>query len=134
MILLEAIKRGTDDFGSGDYGASRGGRTHTGIDYCAEPGQPVCTSVAGTVTKLGYPYASDLSYRYVQITDALGNDHRFFYVQPGVEMGAWVNPGDTIGEAQDIAGKYADDSRVMKNHIHYEVKDRDGHFFDPESI
>ena len=124
-------KRGTDPMGDGAFGARRGGRTHRGIDYACPPGFEILANESGTVTKLGYPYADDLSYRYVQVTDDLGDAHRYFYVEPVVELHAYVNEGDVIGISQDICARNGYGERGMKNHIHYEIR-RNGEFIDPE--
>lgn len=121
MITVMLQKRGSDDFGSGEFGASRGARIHRGIDYTAPAGAAVLSPVDGKVTKLGYPYASDLQFRYVEVTDTAGARHRLFYVSPDVVVGVAVCRGDKIGVAQDIAGKYNTPERKMKNHVHYEI-------------
>jgi murein DD-endopeptidase MepM/ murein hydrolase activator NlpD len=113
-----------DRAGAGTFGASRAGgtRSHKGKDYVAELGEPINSPVVGKVTKIGYPYASDLSYRYVQVTDLDGNDHRMFYVSPdpSIEVGSTVGKGDVIGKAQDVAAKHGGG---MINHVHYEILD-----------
>lgn len=121
MIVAELPKRGSDAFGSGEFHASRGSRKHKGIDYSCFPDSVIRSPVFGKVTKLGYPYADDLSFRYVQVTDEADNDHRFFYVEPGVKVGDTIAPGDAIGTAQDVAAKHSTANRKMKNHIHYEI-------------
>ncbi len=130
MILIEAKERGCDEMGCGHFGASRGTRKHNGIDYCASPGDNICTNVAGSITKLGYTYSDDLSYRYVEVTDSEKQRHRFFYVNPEVSLGDLVSRGDVIGTAQDIAIRYAHKGN-MKNHVHYEMKDESGKFIEP---
>jgi murein DD-endopeptidase MepM/ murein hydrolase activator NlpD len=117
--------------GAGWYGAPRGARSHNGIDYAVEPGIEILSPVEGKVTKLGYPYADDLSFRYVQVTDEDGYQHRVFYVEPSVNVGQRVGTRTVIGTAQNIAGRYAFEGR-MTNHVHYEVKDPAGNFVDPE--
>lgn len=135
MLLVKPEKRGTDDFGCGDFGASRGSRDHNGIDYCVEAGQEIATPVTGVVTKLGYTYGSDLFWRYVEITcDATGLRHRLFYVEPGVDYGQRVDAGDLVGVSQHIAGKYNTEDRKMKNHVHYEIMTADGKtYLNPEA-
>lgn len=118
MIKAVLVERGTDPMGQGHYGASRGNRKHVGIDYCAFPGSGICSNVAGTVTKVGYPYASTPTYRYVEITTPDMYRHRFFYVFPSVKRGQHIDAGDVIGFAQDIASHWGGG---MKNHIHYEI-------------
>jgi len=133
MILAKFPHRGIDDWGSGEFKASRGSRTHKGIDYACCPDTAIRASFAGTVTKLGYPYADDLSYRYVQITDSRGYDHRYFYVSPSVEVGREIEAMDVIGNAQDIAKRYTKPDKIMRNHIHYEIL-YDGVPTDPEEF
>ena len=143
MLTMKAItnlqKRGADPMGDGSFGASRGGRTHNGIDYAAESGDIVLSPVAGKVTKLGFPYATDLSYRYVEVTDELQRKWRVFYVEPTVEVGAQLTPAHPIGFAQDINAKKGSNGKTygeqgMTNHIHVEVKLSDGSFMDPDEV
>ena len=119
--------RQPDAFGEGHYGASRGDRIHNGIDLACYPGTTLESPVSGTVTKLGYPYGDDLSFRYVQVTDEDGFDHRFFYVKPKIDIGFPVFANSTeLGESQDLTERYPE----ITNHIHYEIK-KDGEYIDP---
>ena len=127
MIILQAEERGCDNWGCGHYGASRGSRKHRGVDFKANCGQVLLSSVAGTVTKIGYPYADDLDYRYVQVTDAADYDIRFFYVSPYVKVGDKIKVIDQLGEVQDLSLRYNN----IANHVHIEIK-KDGKYFDPE--
>lgn len=127
MIKLTTPQRGLDSHGSGAYHASRGSRTHNGIDFAAQPKSYVHACVGGTVTKLGYPYADDLGYRYVQVTDTDGNDWRYFYVKPSVIEGDTINADDIIGIVQDLNPRYRD----ITPHIHLEIRDSDGQFINP---
>ncbi len=128
--MLKAIlpKRNQDSWGAGHYGASRGNRTHNGIDYECPPGSQICSLTSGIVTKLGYPYGDDLSFRYVEITGALGLRWRYFYVQPGVSMNDIVERGQVIGTSQSLDKRY----RGITEHIHLEVKDGDN-YLNPEA-
>jgi len=129
-ITLE--KRTGDPWGSGEFGAPRGTRTHKGIDYACPVGAKIHSPVKGKVTKLGYPYSDDLSFRYVEIT-VDEKRHRVFYIEPTVSKGQWVEEGDIIGTQQDISGRYRDDSKPpMINHAHYEILDTDGTPINPE--
>jgi len=126
MINVTLPQRGADDWGSGAFGASRGRRTHKGIDYACYPGTIVKSPVAGLVTRIGYPYGDDLSYRYVEVTTPDGMRHRIFYIEPLVNHGDIIRHGSPIGEAQDIASRYEDPAkRPMTNHIHFEILDGD---------
>lgn len=132
MIKTILSHRGTDSFGSGEFGASRGSRRHNGIDYATMPGAKILSPVDGEVTKLGYPYSDDLSYRYVEITDVNRLRHRVFYCSPEVMLGtAIVKDHTVIGLAQNIAARYAGRGS-MTNHVHYEVMSEQGKYLSPE--
>ena len=121
------IQRTSDKWGAGYFHAPRGDRKHNGIDYACLAGSKILSPCDGKVTKLGYPYADDLSFRYVQITNGNKN-HRVFYIEPTVELGAKIKEGDVIGIAQDLEERYPD----ITPHIHYEIKSLDGKFENPE--
>lgn len=137
MILKAAKFRGTDQWGSGAFGAPRGDHKHRGIDFLFEPGEKVVSHVEGEVTKLGYCYEDDLSYRYVEITPVSPSTqklhHRFFYVDPEVKEGEYIKEGDVIGTSQDIQKRYTKPDKVMQNHMHYEIKTEDGKYLNPSS-
>lgn len=136
---MEAIlpPRGVDAWGAGTWGASRtssgrkgkeGKHNHYALDFAVWPGSLILSPVAGTVTKLGYPYADDLYFRYVEITEGGENlRHRFFYVGPTVGLGDRVVQGQSIGFAQSLLKRYPD----ITPHIHYEIKDTDGKYRKP---
>lgn len=128
MISLIAPLRGVDLFGSGAFKAPRGSRTHKGIDYAALPGSTVLSPVAGEVTKLGYPYGDDLSFRYVEITTPLNKRWRFFYVLPGASLGEEIKEGESLGTVQDLNPRY----KGITPHIHLEVMLLDGSVVNPE--
>lgn len=129
-MKAELPLRGCDPMGCGHYGASRGSRKHKGVDYACLPETRIFSPCNGTVTKLGWPYAGQ-TFRYVQITDSVGNNHRVFYIKPIVDLGAEVYRSTVIGEAQDIAGHHGGG---MKNHVHYEIKTHTGNFIDPDDL
>jgi len=120
-------KRECDNWGCGYFGASRGSRTHNGIDYLINKYALVLSPVSGTVTKVGFPYSNDLSYRYIQITDNAGFKHRVFYVNPSVFVGDVVEENQVIGSAQNLDKRY----KGIPNHVHYEIK-RNKEYFNPE--
>lgn len=127
MIKLRPPTRGDDPHGSGYYGAPRGDHKHRGIDLACWPGSEVESVSAGTVTKLGYCYADDLSFRYVEITSPFGYVSRYLYVEPSLDAGVGVMPGDVIGAAQDLRPRY----EGITPHIHFEVRE-DGSIIPPE--
>lgn len=126
-MKFKSYIRGRDNYGSGAYGASRGDRTHQGIDFVAAPGMIALSTCDGIVSKLGYPYANHLEYRYVQITTSNNKDHRYFYVEPTVKVGESIKKGDPIGIVQDLSIIYPNG---MTNHVHFEVKEK-GVYLDP---
>lgn len=116
----DAAPRTWDHFGSGAYGASRDGgvRHHAGVDYAAVAGQAVKAPISGYVTRIGYAYDDDLSFRYVEITNpALRYQARVLYVSPEVAVGETVRLGEAIGEAQTLQGRYPG----ITDHVHLEV-------------
>jgi murein DD-endopeptidase MepM/ murein hydrolase activator NlpD len=122
--------RGQDSQGSGAFGASRGSRTHNGIDIACMKGSQVLSVCAGKVTKLGYPYNPNDEkkghLRYVQVTDKDGNDVRYFYVKPSVKVGDTVLSDWIIGEVQGLTDIY----EGITDHYHFEVK-KDGAIINP---
>lgn len=119
-----------DRAGSGKFGAKRGDRAHQGIDYVVSPGKEVLSPVTGTVTKHGYAYGDDLSYRIVDVRCDSGFTHRLFYVSPGVDVGERVTCDQPVGVAQDVTARYP--NRGMKPHVHYQIEDEYGDVVNPE--
>ncbi len=123
--------RGSDEQGSGYFGAPRrGGRTHNGIDIAAPPGTEILSPIDGKVTKHGYPYKDDLTFRYIQITSSQNFHHRFFYLDPLLELGADAEEGFIIGRVQDLTSRY----RGITSHFHYEIKTEWGEYLNPTEL
>lgn len=102
-----------------------------GEDFAAAPESILESPIKGHVSKLGYPYGDDLTYRYVEVTETKTRmRHRFFYVEPLVELGDKIKEGDDLGIVQDVAKRYPI-PRGMKPHIHYEIIDEDGIYIAP---
>ena len=127
MIKVIAPKRKADKHGMGHFGAPRGDRKHIGIDYACAPGSQVLSTVTGIVTKLGYAYADDLSFRYVEITED-HIKHRFFYVEPSVKEGDYIKEDEIIGASQSLNERY----EGITEHVHYEILDRGNNPLDPD--
>lgn len=106
-----------DKWGAGYYGASRGSRKHNGVDFVYKVGETVACLVSGTVTKVGYAYSDDLSYRYIEVQGDDGRYCRYFYVDPSVRAGCPVRVGTSLGNAQDVGKRYPD----ITIHCHFEV-------------
>lgn len=126
MQLHKMHPRKCDEHGCGHYGASRGTRTHNGIDLACAPGTLISCPVEGMITKLGYAYADDLSYRYVQI-EVQGYEIRLFYVDPLVSEGDRVHKNDALGACQGLSRRYPG----ITDHAHLEIKDEHGDYVDP---
>jgi murein DD-endopeptidase MepM/ murein hydrolase activator NlpD len=130
QIIAQPVRM--DPAGSGKFGAPRKKRTHQGIDYVVKPGAEVLSPVEGKVTKRGYAYSNDLTWRIVDVTDKAGYVHRLFYVDPSVIEGQHVTPYTAVGVAQDITQRYK--GADMKPHVHYQVESPDGEIVDPETL
>ena len=107
-----------DKFGSGKYGASRGRKKHKGIDYACVVGTIIYPHEAGTVTKIGYPYGDDLSYRYVEVTNGKDYKLRYFYIEPMVNEGQMVTLETPLGKVQNLNKRY----KGITIHCHFEIK------------
>ena len=130
-MKIIAPMRKPDLFGMGHYGASRGDRKHNGIDYACYPGSNILAPISGGVSKIGYPYGDDISFRYVQITTKDQKNVRVFYVDPDVKIGDLVLADKTmIGKSQELGKRY----KGITEHIHLEVKDMRGNYIDPKEL
>ena len=135
-LMVELPVRQGDCYGSGEWDAPRGDKTHKAIDYECEPGLIVLSPIIGKVSKLGICYSDDLSFRYVEVTDYKQFRHRFFYVIPMVSGGDSVAVGQRLGRADDLRRRYPrddDHSSAITNHIHYEIISPSGGYINPES-
>ena len=133
-MLIQPPKRISDNWGSGHYGASRGDRKHVGVDFACYPNSAVFPEKAGRVTKVGYCYNDDLSFRYIEIEDSHGDFARYFYVEPtgAIEVGQLVYHKTILGHSQKRGDRYAG----ITEHVHLETFERkDGKkvYFDPSS-
>lgn len=104
---------------SGAFGADRRFRPHQGADFEAIPGQNVVAVTGGIVDKVGYPYADDLSFRYVRIITSDGYVVRQLYVAPasGISAGASVSAGQVIGTSQGLGTRYP----KITEHVHVDI-------------
>lgn len=123
--------RGNDEFGSGAYKASRGKRKHEGIDFSCPPDTGIYSDVEGIVTKVGYPYGDDLSFRYVRVKTNKGYEVDYFYVQPTekAHVGRLITKNDIIGISQSLQKRYPG----ITDHVHFQVK-YNGVYADPEQF
>lgn len=110
--------RGTDEWGSGEFGASRAGRPHYGIDYVCVPGQDVVSPCDATVLRYARPYTDTTEFRGIHLVTQFCRV-TIFYVIPLVTPKQTIMRGDIIGTAQDISRRY---SVTMTPHVHVEVR------------
>lgn len=121
--------RSQDKWGAGYFGAPRGTRNHKGVDIVAQPGTKFECFNCGTVTKLGYAYEDDLSFRYVEIADDQDNKWRYFYILPSVSLGDKVETFDKIGKVQVLDRRYPG----ITEHVHFEVISN-GEYINPTGL
>ena len=122
--------RGCDPLGCGSFGAKRGTRKHSGVDIKATPGESIYSPISGTITRIAYPYADDLSYKGVEIVNA-DCKVKIFYMTATVAVGSQVKAGQKIGVAQNISAKHG---AAMTNHVHLEMYDKAGKLIDPTNL
>lgn len=122
--------RGNDPTGHGYYGAKRGNRKHKGLDLVAAPKTKVVSPINGIITKIGYPYANNLSFRYVEITGDVYRVRLMYVFPKNLSVGSRVYEGDVVGEVQDISSYW---NPKMKNHVHFELY-KHGLLTDPEPL
>ncbi|MFT3767414.1 MAG: peptidoglycan-binding protein [Minicystis sp.] len=124
--------RGTDGFGSGAFGASRGSRSHDGTDYVTVPPQNVTSPMTGRVTTISAPYRDNNDLLGVQIEASNGTLCWVWYIQParGI-VGSLVRAGQTvIGTAQSLQERYPG----ITNHVHVRIHRADGTPVDPATL
>ena len=104
----------SDKQGDGHFGASRGNRTHQGLDFLCEPGQIVRAAISGKLSR-SRPYHNDTEYVGCGIW---GKKYmvKMWYFTPYEDLiHDQVKAGQEIGLAQDISQKYGGS---MLPHIH----------------
>jgi len=122
--------RGKDNWGGGHYGASRGSRSHDGVDYVSDSGQRVVAPMSGRVVRHSHPYADDLSFDGIVIRANDGAEVTVWYVDvsEAVKMNGMIAAGDYIGTAQDLTGRYPN----ITNHVHVRLHDVKGKSLNPQ--
>ncbi len=129
MIKLTPQQRTNDKHGSGAWQAPRSYGKHNGIDLACLPESIVHSSTVGMVTKLGYMYDDDLSFRYVEVLTPLAYKIRYCYVEPCVGLGDHISVDQPLGAVQNIGARYVD----ITPHIHLSVKNPQGEYINPET-
>lgn len=113
--------REQDKHGAGHYGATRGKRKHNGIDIICHKHECIDAFEGGKITKIGFPYNPEDPdkghLRYLEITVADGDRHRYFYTDSIYPVNSIISRGDTIAWAQGLEDIY----EGITNHYHFEV-------------
>ena len=131
-------RRGHGSFGDKRTNPDGSIREHKGVDLEALPGTPIKSPVDGTVRRIGDPYGPENrlhgQYKSITIRTEDGREVRMFYVAPTdaegsqiINKGDKVSAGSVIGTLQDRAKA----SSGMKNHVHLEIRDKQGKAVDP---
>jgi putative chitinase len=119
---------------TGHYGEVRAKGPHGGSDFNYEGGQTgvnlthpaIHSPIAGEVTFVGGQYGT------IKIRDADGNSHEILHTQSqSVQVGQHIQPGDEIGQ---MGGRGPDGSGQYAQHVHYQMKDAQGHAVNPEEF
>ena len=131
MNLEQLNARQADRQGEGHFGASRGSRTHGGIDLSCPVGTEIHAPISGEVTKIGYPYGDEkkIHFRYVEVMNG-GYSYRVFYISPLVKVGDVVDRDTIIGKSQCLSDFYTG----ITEHVHFEIKDGAGDKIDPTPV
>lgn len=130
------ILRGNDPTGHGNFGASRGLRTHNGTDYVAEPNENIYACISGSV-RIGNVYETTKEgkpkMKLVEIKNSQDKVKQM-YVSSLLSTGDTIEEGDLIGFAQDISDYHHEEGeQKMINHCHVSVW-RNGKLIDPETV
>lgn len=126
-FVTQTVKvRGRDNYGSGEYGASRDGgkRQHKGLDIVSNSGQAIYAPILGDVTVTrAYSVDSNATkeamkkdLQCVKITDSAKKIVvKLMYVKATVRNG-FVSQGQIIGYVQNLGNLYPG----ITNHVHVE--------------
>lgn len=119
---------------TGHYGEHRAKGPHGGSDFNYEGGQSginlthpsIHSPIAGEVTFVGGQYGT------IKIRDAEGNSHELLHTQSqSVKVGQHIQVGDEIGR---MGGRGPDGAGQYAQHVHYQMKDAQGHPVNPETF
>lgn len=137
MTLLSPTDRparGRDRYGSGAYGASRGGgrRRHEGLDLIAVPGQVVWAPAACRFVRESRPYgdgkAGDSGVLLAGLDDWAGWDFYLWYITVSrqVREQTALHRKQPIGFAVSLQSRYDG----ITDHVHFGLR-RSGVWMDP---
>jgi murein DD-endopeptidase MepM/ murein hydrolase activator NlpD len=124
--VTDIIEVRNDNWGEGSFGSRRGSKFHDGLDIVVELGDSIYSMIDGVIEKVDYPYASDLNWTGIQISNHYVRTE-IWYMSPRIDKNnLFVKEGDLIGTAQDISQKYPpvgdnEGLGLMTPHIHVRV-------------
>jgi murein DD-endopeptidase MepM/ murein hydrolase activator NlpD len=107
-----------DAAGKGNFGATRSGHIHKGVDLVVTPNSDILAPFDGKVRQAN-PYANDANYKGLEIAATAGNLKVKIFYCSGFVAGKIYKKGEVLAKAQNIAAKYGGS---MKPHIHVEVR------------
>lgn len=128
-----------DQYGSGEFGASRGKRKHNGVDFICNPGENIFFPFdSGMIIRIANPYANDPRYSGVYIEATDNNCYytcKIFYMEPWygkINRVVDIYKGEVIGVAQNISERYPG----IINHVHLQVSNAyyANRWFNPKDI
>jgi putative chitinase len=134
MDLILPPTEGRSAHITGHYGEVRAKGPHGGSDFNYVGGQAginlthpsVHSPVSGEVIFVGGHYGT------VTIRDTDGNEHKLLHMDTQtVRLHQHVSAGDQIGT---MGGRGPGDRNHYAQHVHYQMKGRDGHAVNPESF
>lgn len=137
--------RGSDAFGAGHHGASRGSRLHDGADFESTAGQQVIAPLSGRVTKISRPYASGTDAGLLSGVEIVASDGTHCWVwymtpKPGI-VDTIVEAGKSkIGTAATLQNRYPRRPTPLINagsitdHLHVRIHTRHGAKVNPAKV
>ncbi len=123
----------SDPAGDGRYGASRGGRTHQGLDTRADPGDSARAPMTGLLVRSGLCYRDDDRFS-LAVIESEPWACKVLYVAPYARLiGRRVRMGQIIGMVQDVTKRKDYAVQGMMPHVHTEVRHH-GEIVDPTPL
>ncbi|MEM1123823.1 MAG: M23 family metallopeptidase [Bacteroidota bacterium] len=133
LPIVQPLEMRNDPLGEGHFGASRGIRTHNGVDLVTFEGQKIFSPIDGVVVRYANPYPDDSRWKGILIQ---GNGFfadttvKIFYMNSMFFPSELIVAGQTIGISQAISQKHGS---AMIDHIHVEVRQK-GQLIDPYNL
>ena len=115
-----------DPEGDGHFGAPRGYRVHTGLDFLGEVGQDIVMPFdKAYVSRIVRPYVDTSEYMGLELVNNMFIGHLLYLVPNDNVVGSYLTMGEVLGTMQDITARYSD---RMRPHVHLDI------FINPEIL